>query len=246
MGYLVVAVAEGLSLSLHCSDLVDQFVDVLHGAYLLDGTAVPVGLFDEGEFCLGLGELRLQRLQLLGVVIDHVARQFVDAVDLVELVVQQKFSQNLVLPLRSVDLLSQLQTVLYVLEELQCLEFGLRSVVVQRTQLLTFSSLPFSFFLDAVLISPLALRLAEGCLLLGGALVVPWFGEDSPEGEELLDLEGRNSSAADPVFDAGHVEDDLALHVDALTRRPVADVFEEAAFDVLAVGSHHNPPALCG
>jgi hypothetical protein len=72
---------------------------------------------------------------------------------------------------------------------------------------------------------------------------MPRFRKYSPEGEELLNLEGGDSSAADPVFDAGHVEDDLALHEDALARRPVADVFKEAALDVLAVGSHYNPPA---
>jgi hypothetical protein len=96
----------------------------------------------------------------LGVVVDHVARQFVDTINLIKLVVQQKFTQYLILPLRSVDLLSEFQTILDVLEELQCLEFGLRSVVVQRTQLLPFPSLALAFFFYAVLISPLAFRLA--------------------------------------------------------------------------------------
>jgi hypothetical protein len=62
MGYGVVTVAEGLSLCLHCSDLVHKFVDVLHGSNLLDWTAVAVSLFNEGKLRLGLGQLSLQGL----------------------------------------------------------------------------------------------------------------------------------------------------------------------------------------
>ena len=75
-------------------------------------------------------------------------------------------------------------------------------------------------------------------------LLIPGFGEDVPNGAYFLYPCGGDGSAADPVFDAGDVDYDLSLEGDSVAGRPEADMFYEAASEVLAVGSDDYPPAL--
>ena len=118
----------------------------------------------------------------------------------------------------------------------------LPSMVVHRLQLLPLSSLPLPLLFDLILIRPFRLGFLEGLQLFGRALLIPRFGQYAPKRQKPLHFFGGDCAAADPMLDPGDVEHDLPLEGDALPRGPVAHVFEEAAFDVLAVCCHYDPP----
>lgn len=72
----------------------------------------------------------------------------------------------------------------------------------------------------------------------------PGFRQYVPDRAYLLYPGGGNSSAADPIFDAWDVEYYLPLEGDSMARRPEADMLDEAAFKVFAVGGDDDPPVL--
>ena len=194
------------------------------------------------QLCLGLRQLPFQSRQFFTVIIDNISGQFVDAVQFVELVVKQQFSQDLVFAFCGVDLLSQFVGIFVDLAILRPLVYRLPAVVVDRLQPLPLSSLSLALLLDLVFVRPFRLGFLERLQLFGRALLIPRLGQYAPQRQKFLHFFRGDCTAADPVLDPGDVEHDLPLEGDALARRPVAHVFEEAAFDVLAVCCHYDPP----
>jgi hypothetical protein len=164
--------AEATALFFYLSDFINQLVDMLHDLDLLNSARVSVGLLDQSQLGLRLLQLRLKSEQFLAVVVHHISRQLVDPIDLIELVVDQQFPQNLILLFRSIDLLSQFQPIPVILEKLQSLELRLWCIIVQRTQFLAFSPLTFPFLFHLVFLSPLALGFSQTCQLLLGTCLI--------------------------------------------------------------------------
>lgn len=235
---------ERVPLLLHFADLIDQLVDILHGLDLMQQSSILEVLVQQGQLGFGTSQFLLKPRQLLTIVVDHLPRQLANPVQFLKLVVQEQLPQYLVLPLGSVDLLSELVGILVELAILRPLEHRLTPVVIDRLQFLPLAALPLTLLLDAVLIRPLGLRLLHGGQFLGGSLLIPGLGQDVPKGEELLDLECGHCPAGDPVLDARDVDDDLTLHGHSLPGRPVPHVLQETPLEVFAVGRHHDPPDL--
>lgn len=73
-------------------------------------------------------------------------------------------------------------------------------------------------------------------------LTVPWERKYVPHSEKTLNLESGDCSTSHPIFDSGHVEDDLSFNNFSFSRTPITHMLNEPAKNVLPIGSYDDPP----